>query len=84
MIRVVLAAAGLIVLAFVELALRHALADGQIVASLLAPGAHSSLSALLFAALFLGVRLSLWVLAPALFAGWLGAALGRAILERRW
>ena len=81
MIRVALAVAAIALLALVELALRHALADGQIVASLLAPGTHSSLWALLSAATFLSVRLALWVLVPGAIAAWLGAALGRALLR---
>ena len=66
--RAVAVAAAVAALALAEYALRIALADRAIVDGLLAPGAHSSLLALMAALGFLLLRLTLYVGLPAVAA----------------
>jgi hypothetical protein len=56
-------------LLLVELALRRAMADQHVVASLLSPGAHTGLGTLVLGVSFLLVRLSLYVAFPAVLGG---------------
>ncbi len=66
---------GALSLIVVERALHAVLASVDVVHVLLSPGAHSGLSALLLAVLFLLLRVVVWVGLPALLLGAAGAAL---------
>ena len=78
----VIAAAALLASFGAHALLIELLADGTVVASLLSPGAHSAVAALLVSAAFLVLRLSLLVALPGVVVGLAAAAVVSGLAVR--